>query len=515
MNDPDLEIVATKVAEMIWLKFQNRYATAPPFTSTPMSNTASTNRFFLSVGSEAPGPSSVCYYVNDEWMAAELCKLFESELGESSEQKISYFMIDSNDISQLLLHLESVDELAIYTDPDLGVYDATPSENVVRRARYYSRAQHWESKLESLLKQKAAASKNQSSSEQSDSKGIDSSSGGSASSKEPKNDTGSRATSASEQTLEDLLNEFPEEDCRNASYILLMWFAQDYHRMLEATTFHAEWLTAKDLNLNQSYIRTIQVLSNLLTENSYLSDFPEKFEPIFQDLYPSTIADVDWQWMVAPHADGFLATVQKYVLSKRTYDPKKDSPGWIILQMFLDEVQTAIENANNYDQSMRKERQRLFGSKTKSNSESANAKDETKPSSGKKTDETPPAESKSNTNLSFPESAKWSELSIRFLDAHNVQVTFRDQSQRFHFTQMNMADGRSNTKPAKQWFLLELFAKERGTITWNSKGSSDKWKKHKQKLCQTLRNLFEIIGDPIVYSNDDKGWNTVFEVRET
>jgi hypothetical protein len=360
MSDPDLEIVATKVAEIIWLKFQNRYATASPFTSTPMSNTASTNRFFLSVGSDASGPSSVFYYVNDEWMAAELCNLFKSELGEAFEQQISYFMIDGNDISQLVLLQESVDELAIYTEPDLGVYDAKPSECLIHRAQYYSRAQHWESTLESLRKQKEATNETQRPSKQSDSKVRDSGSGGSASSKEPKKDSGSKESSASEQTLEELLKEVPEEDCRNASYILLMLFAQAYYKMLEETTSISEWLTQMDMELNHSYIWTVQNLTNLLKNCPHLSDFPMTFEPMFEDLYPGTIEDIEWKLMVAPHAENFLSAVQKYTLKKGFYDPEEGSPAWIMVQLFRPGVDEAIERASNYNLRLRKLKQQVL-----------------------------------------------------------------------------------------------------------------------------------------------------------
>jgi hypothetical protein len=705
MSDPDLEIVATKVADMVWLRIQNLHAKVSPFASTPMSNTPSKHCFFLFLGFEAPGPSNVFYYVNDEWMAKELCKLFESDPGVSRELKIQYLMIDGHDISQLVLLQESVDELSIYTDPDLGIYDPKPSECLIQRAQYYSRANDLEIVVRNIRNQKKIANEIQSSSFQSDSLLTDSEflafetvrnllekhrltflyfaapkqfdpsltgnsletvtlepeefrkfdvgkvdengdflftyrrrleqfaqacfrrfgsgqgnkprvpleddtiveveggtlpfwrldevacvhleesadqilsamrdatrkkfgrllqrfipaiklslhdankpkwyasdsvrweylsqidailhelrtfelgdpdSSGSASPQDPMKDSGSKASSASERTLDDLLKEVPEEDCRNASCILLMWFAEAYHRLLEATTSHSEWLTVKDMDLNHSYIRTIQNLSNLLSKNRYLNDFPQKFEPIFQDLYPSTIADVDWQLMVAPHADSFLATVQQYVVKKGTFEFEEGSPGWIMLQMFLDEVQTAIKNADNYDHRMVKKRQQFFGPKTGSDADSSNVKAEiNSKSSDKAIDETPPAESLSNSKLSFPEGTKWSEISMRFLDAHNVQVTFRDQSQRFHFTQMNMADGRSNTKPIQQWYLLESFAREKGVITWESNSALLRWKKHKQGLCKTLRELFDVVGEPIVYMDDEKGWKTVFKVHES
>jgi hypothetical protein len=66
--------------------------------------------------------------------------------------------------------------------------------------------------------------------------------------------------------------------------------------------------------------------------------------------------------MVAPHADGFLAAVQRYVLKKGTYDPEEGSPAWIMVQLFRPGVETAIERAENYNRRLCKARQRMFDS---------------------------------------------------------------------------------------------------------------------------------------------------------
>ncbi|MFZ4082040.1 MAG: hypothetical protein ACOYKN_12485 [Pirellula sp.] len=511
MNDPDLEIVATKVVEMIWLRFQNRYAAASLFTSTPMSNTASTNRFFLSVGSEAPGPSSVFYYVNDEWMAAELCNLFKSEPGEAFDQQISYFMIDGNDISQLVLLQESVDELAIYTEPDLGVYDAKPSAWMLQKASCFSRAQRWESTLESLRKQKAAASKNQSSSEQSDSKVSDSGSGGSASSKERKNDTGSRATSASEQTLEDLLKEVPEEDCRNASHILLMLFAQAYYKMLEETTSISEWLTQMDMELNHSYLWTVQNLTSLLKNCPHLSDFPMKFEPIFEDLYPGTIEDVEWKLMVAPHAENFLSAVQKYTLKKGFYDPEEGSPAWIMVQLFRPGVDEAIERASNYNLRLRKLKQQILQKNSPSPKPNPSGGD----SQSKKP--TKPDDAVQNAlKFGFVELDKctWSDVAILFINSETVFVKIKEHSKRLVFSDFGM-EQKNTRRPTVQWHLLYDFAREHGTLDWTSRRASQENRKRREKLSARLKDFFGIPGEPINKTADGKGWVTVFKCDES
>jgi len=93
-----------------------------------------------------------------------------------------------------------------------------------------------------------------------------------------------------------------------------------------------------------------------------LKDFPAAFEPLFPDLYPSTIRDVEWDDMVAPDAERFLSTVQQYVHSKGTYEPEEGSPGWIFLEMFRPGVKTAIERATAYNKRMHQHLQRVLGS---------------------------------------------------------------------------------------------------------------------------------------------------------
>lgn len=666
-----------------------------------MSNIASAAYFFLTVRSDASSPPSVFYCADDEWMAIELCKLFKSEFGQFCDHEFSQIVVSGDDTTQLVRLRAAVDEVSLYQDPDPGIYDPEPTQDLLQLANYYSRATQWESLLVTLRKQEPkeyrtngpeqgaatatgeldiqafervrillekhrlmflyfavpkqinplvtgnkwqpdslkpdqfpkfksdeidddgeflftyrrrleqfvqtcyskfgsgagskprvltedgtvvdveggslpawylddgacvyldesaeqilasmrdAARKGQSRLLQPFIKAIkdalhdqgkskwyasepvrweyvsrlDSilhelrtfeleqpSMNKAATAEEVKDPTLDDAAGSPDVSAEDLLKGIPEEDDRNSGLILLMLFAQAYYKMLEATTSLSDWLTAMDLGLNHSYIWTVQNLTNLLKNNKHLSDFPEKFEPMFDDLYPTTITDVDWQWMVAPHADGFLATVQRYVLKKGTYDPEEGSPAWIMVQLFRPGVETAIERAENYNRRLRKAQKAMFGETTSTKPHDAAVKAD---SDVAKAEESQQTTTNVNTQIAIPPGAKWSEVAIRFLDAHNVQVTFREQSQRFHFTQMNMADGRSNLKPTKQWDLLYSFARDNGVINWGSKSASPKLKKQKQELSEKLSSLFAIVGEPIVYLDEVKGWKTVFQIMDS
>ncbi len=109
----------------------------------------------------------------------------------------------------------------------------------------------------------------------------------------------------------------PEEDDRNSGLLLLLMLAQAYYKMLEATVSMAGWFTALDMELNGCYLWTIQNISNLLKNHKHLQDFPGTFEPVLPDLYPSTVADLEWQDMVAPEVEVFLAPIKPIRLDKR------------------------------------------------------------------------------------------------------------------------------------------------------------------------------------------------------
>lgn len=143
----------------------------------------------------------------------------------------------------------------------------------------------------------------------------------------------------------------PEADAeqeRNFGLILLMSLTHAYYRMVEAAVSKADWFTSMDLELNESYFWVVQNLTNLLANNPHLQDFPGKFEPTLTDLYPTTIGDLEWQYMVAPHVEGFLATVHKYVALKGTHKPEENSLDWMMVEAFRPGIELAIKRADRY-----------------------------------------------------------------------------------------------------------------------------------------------------------------------
>lgn len=150
----------------------------------------------------------------------------------------------------------------------------------------------------------------------------------------------------------DQITGMPIEDRRNSGLLLLIMLAQAYYKMLECSTSISSWCTALDLELNESYFWTINNIKNLLKNHEDLKDFPIQFEALFPDLYPSTIRDVDWEDMVAPEAERFLSTIQKYITTKGIHDPEEGTPAWIFIELFRPAVDKAVERAIAYNKRM-------------------------------------------------------------------------------------------------------------------------------------------------------------------
>jgi hypothetical protein len=72
-----------------------------------------------------------------------------------------------------------------------------------------------------------------------------------------------------------------------------------------------------------------------------------------------------------------------------------------------------------------------------------------------------------------------------------------------------LAAGR-NARPTKQWDLLQVFARSHGVLTWKSSDAGRKNKKRRELLARDLKAFFRIAGEPIVATDDGKGWQTIF-----
>lgn len=296
-------------------------------------------------GKPSRSRSTVFYEVETELLANSLCALFRKQYANKDGcPAFCSFPSISFALEEQILLDEELQWLHVYHDPDPGLYDPPPSRQTLVRAQYMVRAREWEQLL--LWRMKRAD--NEPKHAESEGKGSQQ-----PTAREGTGDLNSGANVNADLPTIGEMTEMPPEEQRNSTLLLLFLFAQAYYKILESTISMASWCAAVDVELNGSYLWIIECITNLLENSEELKDFPIPFEPIFPDLFPTTIGDCDWIDMVAPHAEEFLSTVQKYVQSKGTYEPEKGSPGCLLVQLFQPSVHTAIERAIAYNKRMR------------------------------------------------------------------------------------------------------------------------------------------------------------------
>ena len=279
--------------------------------------------FARRVGREGRASESVFFKTEREDVAKHLCGLFKKEYGKADEgTEFRYAAADSIAAHKQVLLDESLGWLEVYDDPDPGVYDPEPDRKTMALAQYGVRARAWEKLL-----REAAAKANAAGEE----KGA--------------------AGGGSEPLASAGMDGMSEEERRNVMLGLLMLLSQAYYRILESAIGMASTVTALDLELNHSYLWTVKNLRNLLANSPELKDFPEQFKPAVPNLYPSTIQDVEWDW-IRHEAEGFLSAVQEYTMDKGMYEPEEKSPAWIMIELFRPGVEKAVERAAAYQERM-------------------------------------------------------------------------------------------------------------------------------------------------------------------
>jgi hypothetical protein len=308
-------------------------------SSTPLAGTE--QKFYLYTSFSLPEvlrSDTVFYKVTGEESARTLSRLFCKEY--SSEVGQPTFLLKRADQiapdEQLLLD-EALDSLNQYDDPDPYIYDSPPSKETMMRAEYARRASGWEDMILARTIGQRNCPPDQGADKKSD-------------------DAGAQTNDLTSGQVQ-----MTAEEMRNSALNLLLLLAQAYYKILECVISTASWCSALDLQLNESYLWTITNLKNLLTNHEALRDFPGAFEPMFPDLYPSTIRDLDWEDMVAPEVEQFLSTVQRYAHSNRIYPPEESSPSWVFVELFRPSVNTAIERAIAYNKRMRQYARRALG----------------------------------------------------------------------------------------------------------------------------------------------------------
>lgn len=101
--------------------------------------------------------------------------------------------------------------------------------------------------------------------------------------------------------------------------------------------------------------------------------------------------------------------------------------------------------------------------------------------------------------FNFPSGLMWEEISIQFLNEHEVIIKARDYTKQTTYEIMGFQDAKKKL-PNKQWQFLRLLAIKGGEISWENNYNLplkqiNSIKKQKQLLSETLKECFQIYED--------------------
>jgi hypothetical protein len=118
------------------------------------------------------------------------------------------------------------------------------------------------------------------------------------------------------------------------------------------------------------------------------------------------------------------------------------------------------------------------------------------------TDSPKPAPTK-KPSLRVPADAKWEDISIKFVDGHNVDIKYKGKNYRSDFKEMGFEDLKSR-RPNKQWELLLNFAANKGEIAWDKSPSGSKF-----DLDKTEQDFGYEMDDDTPESAQNKGFSVI------
>lgn len=105
----------------------------------------------------------------------------------------------------------------------------------------------------------------------------------------------------------------------------------------------------------------------------------------------------------------------------------------------------------------------------------------------------------------FPLDLRWEEITIKFLNGHEVIIKARKEIFQTTYETMGFQDEKQKL-PNKQWQFLKGLSETSGEISWDSPRATAKGKKQKQLLAETLKAYFQIGEDPFFPYKQEKSY---------
>lgn len=95
----------------------------------------------------------------------------------------------------------------------------------------------------------------------------------------------------------------------------------------------------------------------------------------------------------------------------------------------------------------------------------------------------------------LPSNISWSDIVIKFLDGHNIQIVVGKHIYKADYKEMGFEDSRQ-LKPNLQWTLLKGLSDNNGGTSWQEGIAKNNVKKQKQLLSTKLKSYFNIEDEP-------------------
>lgn len=150
--------------------------------------------------------------------------------------------------------------------------------------------------------------------------------------------------------LQQQLSEFTDAENNYILRTVLMLFAQGYYSLVEAVGTSP--LHYVDMELNNSYLWVVKCIKNSLTQPE-LKDFPGKFEPLVEHLFPDPNSGLDmlWEECTLPHLTDFLSQTQAFFQELdpiQTIQAQNNELVKTFITFWKYQVEEAIKTAHQY-----------------------------------------------------------------------------------------------------------------------------------------------------------------------
>jgi hypothetical protein len=111
---------------------------------------------------------------------------------------------------------------------------------------------------------------------------------------------------------------------------------------------------------------------------------------------------------------------------------------------------------------------------------------------------TPTQPSKLRTSLGLAPETKWSDITIKFNNAYDIEVVHKSKSYQSNHEELGFKDNRKDNEPKQSWQFLQILSMNSGTYPMQEYMGKTRTAKEKDKqfLASNFKDIFGIDDDP-------------------